>query len=72
MKIQDVLLLTRILNLPKNRHQGTIAQISPAISSNYGMYRQSEKIVISSTRPHNMANIGKLTAEIRSGVWGTL
>jgi len=27
---------------------------------------------ISPTHPHNMANFGPLTAEIRSGVWGTL
>jgi len=27
---------------------------------------------ISSTCPHNMANFGPLTAEICSGVWGTL
>jgi len=26
---------------------------------------------ISTTRPHNMVNFGPLTAEIRSGVWGT-
>ena len=40
------------------------------------MYRQSEKNLLSSntssTCPRNMVNFGPLTAEIRSGVWGTL
>ena len=39
-----------------------------------GTYRQSEKILssnISTTRPHNMVNIGPLAAEIVSLVWGT-
>jgi len=39
------------------------------------MYRQSEKNLsnsnISSTCPHNVANISPLAAEIGSGVWGT-
>jgi len=39
------------------------------------MYRQSEKLVkqqyICPTCPHNMVDFGLLTAEIRSGVWGT-
>jgi len=35
------------------------------------MYRQSEKNSnISSTSPHNMANVGPLTAEIDLPVWG--
>jgi len=42
---------------------------------NEGMYRQSEKNLLSSnmssTSPHNMANFGPLVAEIGSGVWGT-
>jgi len=42
---------------------------------NYGMYRQSEKNLlssnISSTCPYNMANFGPLAAEILSLVWGT-
>jgi len=42
---------------------------------NYGMYRQSEKNLLSSnmssTCPHNMANFGPLMAEIGSGLWGT-
>jgi len=42
---------------------------------NQGMYRQSEKNFlssnISSTCPHNMANLGPLAAEIVSLVWGT-
>jgi len=40
------------------------------------MYRQSEKKLLSintlSTRPRNVVNFGPLTAEIGSGVWGTL
>ena len=39
------------------------------------MYRQSEKNLLSShtssTCPDNMVNVGLLTAEIVSGVWGT-
>jgi len=39
------------------------------------MYRQSEKNSLnsnaSSTCPHNMVNLGPLTAEIGSIVWGT-
>ena len=42
---------------------------------NGGMYRQSEKNVLSSnitsTRPHKMVNFGPLTAEIDWRVWGT-
>ena len=42
---------------------------------NKGMYRQSEKNTlnsnISSTRFHDIANFGPLTAEIVSLVWGT-
>jgi len=41
---------------------------------NNGMYRQSEKNLLSSntssTCPDNMVNFGPLTAEIGSGVWG--
>jgi len=40
------------------------------------MYRQPEKNLLnsnnSSTRPQNMVNFVPLTAEIGSGVWGTL
>ena len=41
---------------------------------NWGMCRQSEKLLnsnISPTCPHNTANFGPLTAEIGLGVWGT-
>jgi len=42
---------------------------------NYGMYRQSEKYLLSSnispTCPHNMMNFSPLAAEIVSLVWGT-
>jgi len=62
-------------NDAKNRHLGTIPQLCRAISSQLGMYRQSEKNLlssnISSTRAHNMVNFGPLAAEIISGVWGT-
>jgi len=49
----------------KNRHLGTIAQLSRAISSQpRHAYRQSEKNLlssnISSTCPHNMVNFGPL------------
>jgi len=52
----------------------TAAQLCRAISSQ-GMYRQSKKMLngnISSTCPHNMVNVGPLTAEIGLRVWGTL
>ena len=38
------------------------------------MYRHPKKLVKQQylpTCPHNMVNFGPLTAEIRSGVWGT-
>jgi len=39
------------------------------------MYEQSEKNLLNSSishkSPHNMVNFSILTAEIRSGVWGT-
>jgi len=42
---------------------------------NWGMYRQSEKNLLSSnicsTCPYNMVNFGPLTAEIGWRVWGT-
>ena len=42
---------------------------------NQGTYRQSEKNLLTSNMsfrcPHNMANIGPLTAEIGPVVWGT-
>ena len=47
---------------PKIRHLGLITQLCPALSSQLGMYRQSEKNLlssdISSTSPHNMVNVG--------------
>jgi len=61
-------------NDAKNRHLRTIAQACWAISSQ-GMYRQSEKNLlssnISSTCPYDMVNFGPLAAEIVSLVWGT-
>jgi len=41
---------------------------------NQGTYQQPEKLLsssMSSRRPHNMVNIGPLTAEIGWRVWGT-
>jgi len=60
---------------PKIGHLGTIAQLCRAI---YPQLRHVSTIGknllnsnISPTWPHNMVNFGLLTAEIRSGVWGT-
>jgi len=52
----------------------TISQLCRLYLRNWGMYRQSEKNLLSSnisTCPHNMANFGLLAAEIVSLVWGT-
>jgi len=55
----------------KNRHLGTIAQLCRAISSELRLARIDirKKNLLSSntsfTCPHNMANFGPLTAEIR-------
>jgi len=61
---------------PKIRHLLTIAQISPAISSQ--LRHESaigKKILLKSnvsfTWPYNMVNFGPLTVEIDSGVWDT-
>jgi len=59
----------------KNRHQGTIAQLYRAISSQLRHVSTIEKKLLSSSMssrcPHNMVNFGPLTSEIGSGVWGT-
>ena len=59
----------------KNRHLGTIAQLCRAISSQLRHVSTIGKNLlssnISSTCPHNMANVGPLMAEIDSVVWGT-
>jgi len=59
----------------KNRHLGTIAQLVGLYLRKYGIYRQSEKNLLSSnispTCPHNVVNFGPLAAEILSLVWGT-
>ena len=59
----------------KNRHLGTIAQFVGPYLRNEGMYRQSEKNLLSSntssTCPDNMVNFGPLAAEIGPVVWGT-
>jgi len=58
---------------PTNRHQGTIAQICLAISSQLTHVSTTGKSLlnsnVSSTCPHNVANFGPLTAEIGSGIW---
>jgi len=60
----------------KNRHLGTIAQLCWAISSQLRHVSTIGKKVLSSntssTCPDNIVNFGPLTAEIGSGVWGTL
>jgi len=55
----------------KNRHFGIIAQLCRAVSSQLRHVSTIGKNVTSSTCPHNMANFGLLTAEIRWRVWGT-
>jgi len=60
---------------PKIHHLGTIAQIYQDVSSQQmHVSTIGKKLLssnISSTRPHDMANVGPLTAEIGSVVWGT-
>ena len=60
----------------QNRHLGTIAQISRAISSQLSHVSTIGKNLLnrntSSTRLHNMVNFGLLAAEIYWRVWGTL
>ena len=62
---------------PKSPHQGTIPQLCRAklIPSQLRHVSTIGKNLlssnISSTCPHNMANFGPLTAEIRWRVWGT-
>ena len=59
---------------PTIRYLGTIAQICRAISSHLRHVSTIGKLLNSnvfSACPYNMANIGPLTAEIGSGVWGT-
>ena len=62
-------------NYAKNRHLRTIAECCRAISSQVRNVSSIGKKMlnsnISSTRPHNMANVGPLTAEIGWRVWGT-
>ena len=65
----------RTQKIAKNRHLRTITQICRAVSSQLRHISTIGKKLnsnISSTRPHNMANFGSLTAEIfGSGVCGT-
>jgi len=62
-------------NDSKNRHLRTNAQFCLAVSSQLRRVSTIEKKLLnintSSTRLHNIANFGPLTAEIGSGVWGT-
>ena len=63
-------------NRQKIRHLSTIGQLCRAISSqlrHVSTIRKKNLLSsnISSTCPHNMANIDPLTAEIGSVVWGT-
>jgi len=61
--------------LPKIRHLRTIAQFCRAVSSQLRHISTIGKTLlnsnISSRRPHNMANVGTLMAEICLPVWGT-
>ena len=61
--------------LPKSPSGHHLTPLSGYIFATKGMYRQSEKNLLSSntssTHPDNMMNFGLLTAEIGSGVWGT-
>jgi len=66
LQIQDAKI---VKNLPSGHFVGLYLR-------NYGMYRQSEKNLlssnnISSRRSHNMVNFGLLAAEIDPVVWGT-
>jgi len=62
LKIQDA----------KYRHLGTIAQLCWAISLQLKhVLRIGKRTVKQQYLPHNMANVGPLTAEIASVVWGT-
>jgi len=65
----------RTQKLRKNRHLRTIAQFCRAISSQIRYISTIGKTLlnsnISSTSPHNMINVGLLTAEICWRVWGT-
>jgi len=62
---------------PKIGHLGTIAHLCWAISSQVshvstiGKKKLVKQQYISPTCPHNTVDFGPLTAEIRSGVWGT-
>ena len=61
---------------PKIRHLGIIAHLCRAISSQRRHASTIGKKLVKQqylpTCPHNMVNFGPLTAEIGSGVWGTL
>jgi len=60
--------------LPSRHHRTTLSCYIFATKARIDI-RQSRKnllnVITSSTRTHNMANFGPLTAEIGSGVWGT-
>jgi len=62
-------------NSPKNRHQGTIAQLCRTMSSQLRHLSTIGKKWLSSniscTCSHNMVNFGPLTAKIGWEVWGT-
>ena len=66
---------TRLQNA-EHRHLGTIEQFCPAVSSQLRYVSTIGKNLLNSntfsTCPHNMSNFGSLTAEIGSGVWGTV
>jgi len=59
----------------KNRHFGTIAQVCRAVSSQLRHVSTIGKNLLNAdtslTCPHNMVNVGLLTAEICWRVWGS-
>jgi len=62
-------------NDAKNRHQGTIAQLCPAISSQLRHLSTIGKNLLSSSISsrcsHNMVNFGPLVAEIGPVIWAS-
>ena len=75
MHVWNVLHAARWNTLRKNRYFGTIAQLCQAVSSQLRHVSTIRKNLLnndtSSTCPHNMVNLGLLTAEICWRVWGT-
>jgi len=58
-------------NWPSGHHCTTLSGYAFATQACINNWKNLLNSNISSTYPHNMVNFGPLTAEIRSGVWGT-